>query len=63
VREVDLVSEVVSRFGRGPQGVHSRGYDRAGGFLVIEDGEGGRDEDGEKDGDSAHPAHTTLLDI
>lgn len=61
--EVDLIAQVLPRFGGCAQGVHRGRDDGAGGFLIVEDGESGRDEDREEDGDGAHPSHATLRNV
>ena len=61
--EVYLVSEIFASFWGGPERIHGGRYDGGRGLLVVEDRECGGDQDGEEDGNSAHPAHAILWDI
>jgi hypothetical protein len=63
VGKVDFISQILTSFGGGAERVQGgRNYARRG-LLVIEDGKGGGDQDGEEDGNGAHPAHAILRDI
>ncbi len=61
--KVDFISQIVASFGGGAECVHrGRDYARRG-FLIVEDGKGGGDQDGKKDRNGTHPAHAILGDI
>ena len=63
MRKVYLIPQILASFGRGTECVHGGGDYARRGLLVVEDGESRGDEDGEEDGDGAHPAHAVLRDI
>ena len=63
MREIDLVAEVFASFGGSTKRVQCRGYHRTRGLLVVEDSEGGGDEDADEDGCCFEPAETGSLDL
>lgn len=55
--EIYLFPQIFACFGRSTEGIHGGGNHAAGGLLVVENAEGGGDEDYEEDRDGADPFH------